>query len=69
MLWHRPGSLIVLGTVINGQHYALDIVREVANIPEEEMIMTCVAMGYLTTALLRTRYVPTEKKTTTSSTM
>ena len=23
-----------------------DIVREVANIPEEEMIMTCVAMGY-----------------------
>ena len=23
-----------------------DIVREVANIPEDEVIMTCVAMGY-----------------------
>ena len=36
-----------LGTVINGQGIMRsDIVREVANIPEEEMIMTCVAMGY-----------------------
>lgn len=23
-----------------------DIVREIANIPEDEIIMTCVAMGY-----------------------
>ncbi len=36
-----------LGGVINGQGIMRsDIVREVANIPEEEVIMTCVAMGY-----------------------
>ena len=36
-----------LGSVINGQGIMRsDIVREVANIPEEEIIMTCVAMGY-----------------------
>ena len=36
-----------LGTVINGQGIMRsDIVREIANIPPEEVIMTCVAMGY-----------------------
>jgi nitroreductase len=36
-----------LGTVINGQGIMRsDIVREVAEIPEDEVIMTCVAMGY-----------------------
>ena len=36
-----------LGSVINGQGIMRsDIVREVANIPEDEIIMTCVAMGY-----------------------
>jgi nitroreductase len=36
-----------LGSVINGQGITRsDIVREVAVIPEEEVIMTCVAMGY-----------------------
>ena len=38
-----------LGTVINGQGIMRsDIVREVANIPADEVIMTCVAMGYPT---------------------
>jgi len=36
-----------LGSVINGQGIMRsDIVRDVAEIPEEEVIMTCVAMGY-----------------------
>jgi nitroreductase len=36
-----------LGTVVNGQGITRsDIVREVANIPEDEVIMTCIAMGY-----------------------
>src|SRR3569623_95212 len=36
-----------LGSVINGQGIMRsDIVREVAGIPTEEVIMTCVAMGY-----------------------
>src|SRR3954453_12667624 len=36
-----------LGSVINGQGISRsDIVREVANIPEDQVIMTCVAMGY-----------------------
>ena len=36
-----------LGSVINGQGIMRsDIVREVANIPADEVIMTCVAMGY-----------------------
>lgn len=36
-----------LGTVINGQGITRsDIVREVANIPDTQAIMTCVAMGY-----------------------
>jgi hypothetical protein len=36
-----------LGSVINGQGIMRsDIVREVANIPEDKVIMTCVAMGY-----------------------
>ena len=36
-----------LGTVINGQGIMRsDIVREVAAIPDEQAIMTCVAMGY-----------------------
>lgn len=36
-----------LGSVINGQDIMRsDIVREVAEIPEDEVIMTCVAMGY-----------------------
>src|SRR6266536_3716201 len=36
-----------LGHVINGQGIMRsDIVREVAGIPEDEVIMTCVAMGY-----------------------
>src|SRR6202012_2599702 len=36
-----------LGSVINGQGITRsDIVREVANIPEDHVIMTCVPMGY-----------------------
>ena len=36
-----------LGSVINGQGITRsDIVREVAGIPEDQVIMTCVAMGY-----------------------
>jgi hypothetical protein len=36
-----------LGSVINGQGITRsDIVREVADIPEDQAIMTCVAMGY-----------------------
>lgn len=36
-----------LGSVINGQGIMRsDIVREVAKIPDEQVIMTCVAMGY-----------------------
>jgi nitroreductase len=36
-----------LGSVINGQGIMRsDIVREVAKIPKEHVIMTCVAMGY-----------------------
>jgi hypothetical protein len=36
-----------LGSVINGQGIMRsDIVREVANIPEDQVTMTCVAMGY-----------------------
>ena len=36
-----------LGSVINGQGIMRsDIVREVADIPEDQVIMTCVAMGY-----------------------
>src|ERR1700724_2237583 len=36
-----------LGSVINGQGIMRsDIVREVAGIPEDEVILTCVAMGY-----------------------
>lgn len=42
-LWDRG-----LGLVINGQDIMRsDIVREVARIPEDEVIMTCVAMGHL----------------------
>jgi nitroreductase len=40
--WNRG-----LGSVINGQGITRsDIVREVADIPEDQAIMTCVAMGY-----------------------
>jgi hypothetical protein len=36
-----------LGTVVNGQGIMRsDIVREVAQIPGDQVIMTCVAMGY-----------------------
>ncbi|MDE0845995.1 MAG: nitroreductase [Candidatus Poriferisodalaceae bacterium] len=36
-----------LGSVINGQGIMQSsVVREFANIPEDEVIMTCVAMGY-----------------------
>jgi nitroreductase len=36
-----------LGTVVNGQGIMRsDIVREVAAIPDDEVIMTCIAMGY-----------------------
>src|SRR5436309_393578 len=36
-----------LGSVINGQGIMRsDIVREVADIPQDQAIMTCVAMGY-----------------------
>ena len=36
-----------LGSVINGQGITRsDIVRDVAGIPEDQVIMTCVAMGY-----------------------
>jgi nitroreductase len=36
-----------LGTVINGQGIMRsDIVREVLNLPDNEVIMTCIAMGY-----------------------
>ena len=35
-----------IGAVVNGQGIARsDIVREVANIPDDEAIMTCVALG------------------------
>ena len=63
MLWHRPAAWDRgLGTVINGQGIMRsDIVREVANIPEEEMIMTCVAMGYPDDSTLRTRYADREE--------
>lgn len=40
--WNRG-----LGTVVNGQGIMRsDIVREVARIPESEVIMTCIAMGW-----------------------
>jgi len=36
-----------LGTVVNGQGITRsDIVREVAGIPDDPVIMTCIAMGY-----------------------
>lgn len=36
-----------LGTVVNGQGITRsDVVREVANIPDDEVIMTCIAMGW-----------------------
>ena len=36
-----------IGCVINGQGIMQsDVVREHANIPEDQVIMTCVAMGY-----------------------
>lgn len=36
-----------IGAVVNGQGIARsDIVREVASIPDDEAIMTCVALGY-----------------------
>jgi nitroreductase len=36
-----------LGTVINGQGIMRsDIVREVLNLPDDEVIMTCIALGY-----------------------
>ncbi len=36
-----------LGTVINGQGIMQSaVVRKYANIPEDEVIMTCVAMGW-----------------------
>lgn len=36
-----------LGTVVNGQGITRsDIVREIARIPEDQVIMTCIAMGY-----------------------
>jgi nitroreductase len=40
--WNRG-----LGTVVNGQGITRsDIVREIAGIPDNEVIMTCIAMGY-----------------------
>ncbi len=40
--WNRG-----LGTVVNGQGITRsDIVREIAGIPDDEAIMTCIAMGY-----------------------
>jgi nitroreductase len=40
--WNRG-----LGTVINGQGITRsDIVREIAGIPDDEAIMTCIAMGW-----------------------
>jgi nitroreductase len=40
--WNRG-----LGSVVNGQGIMRsDIVREVARIPEDQVIMTCVALGY-----------------------
>lgn len=36
-----------LGTVINGQGIMRsDIVREIAKIPDDEVVVTCIAMGY-----------------------
>jgi hypothetical protein len=36
-----------IGSVINGQGIMQSsVVRENANIPEDQVIMTCVAMGY-----------------------
>jgi nitroreductase len=37
-----------IGAVVNGQGISRsDIVREVARIPDDEVIMTAIAMGYL----------------------
>jgi len=46
LLRHRAGGVgSRLGSVINGQGITRsDIVREVAGIPEDQVIMTCVAM-------------------------
>jgi Nitroreductase family len=53
-----------LGSVINGQGITRsDIVREVATIPDNQVIMTCVAMGYRTTRFLRTASGPSASRT------
>ena len=43
----RDGRDTLLGTVVNGQGIMRsEIVREEANIPDSEVIMTCIALGY-----------------------
>lgn len=56
-----------LGSVINGQGIMRsDIVREIAKIPEDEVIMTCVALGYPDDALPRMQFARTANITTSS---
>jgi hypothetical protein len=60
--WNRG-----LGSVINGQGIMRsDIVREVAKIPQEQVIITCVAMGYPDASLPPTASAPTAKPTAIS---
>jgi nitroreductase len=58
-----------LGSVINGQGIMQSsVVREHANIPDDEVIMTCVAMGYPDESFVandvRSRRVPNEQVVT-----
>jgi nitroreductase len=58
-----------LGTVINGQGIMQsEVVRKEANIPEDQVIMTCVAMGYPNEDFeanhVRSRRTPNEKVAT-----
>ena len=58
-----------LGSVINGQGIMQSsVVRELANIPDDEVIMTCVAMGYPDESFVandvRSRRVPNEQVVT-----
>ena len=58
-----------LGTVINGQGIMQSsVVREHANIPDDEIIMTCVALGYPDESFVandvQSRRVPNERVVT-----
>src|SRR5471032_2499839 len=59
-----------LGSVINGQGITRsDIVREEANIPEDQVIMTCVRWVIPTTVFPPTASAPTARRTAISCTM